>query len=772
MCMVRPLLLAALTGLIGLSACSETRFERPARSVLEDSQVVSTDTITPYADFSGQSGSLLLGEGWGRREGDGQPSDWGSFSWVIGQEAAIHFPLDRTERMDFFARAIAFPNNIFFDTYQTRLPRNHRPQTVTVLIDGQEVATSRIQRDWASFRVPLPEGKLKKGFQRLVLRFADAIQPNAVSNAPDGRRLAAAFSLIAIVPRELSRPGEALKEQTAASEANRIRIGKTRTWDLPLPKGARAELKLGSVVGDCSGCTLSIDLAVSPNTRRLLWEGKPREAGGLTLTFEIPHDRTTLLRMRLVNPAGASSAWEDQFVRVERPNDFLKLRYPDTPNNAAKPSVFLYMVDTLRADALSPYGGDPAVTPRLTEFAQDAVTYETARAPSSWTLPSIASLLTGTYAFRHKAMRGDVKFSEGRTPSLARILGEHGYTSVAVSQSVIASARFGFGDSFDDFFLNDHLNSYGLRSQRIRRFLIQWLLDRGTDDRPFMAYVHTVGPHAPYAPYGEFRRFAEEHPGSLSREEYLPAKFMAKGHGRDAQELAHLRALYQGEVMYSDENFGKFIELLKYLGLYEDSVIIFVSDHGEEFGEHGGFDHGRTLYEELLRVPLMVKFPGSRWAGERVDLPVSLVDVVPMILDYLDLPSSGLTVDGQPVPPVASSEDLLASRIGLAELVNRGPAEHKGPVSYRAFIQGAQKCIQSLSGKDQFQQTIPEWQAFDLSVDPGEQDPLDGRSAASACEPMLQRWGETIANRGSAKGEQERTSPESLEKLRSLGYIQ
>ena len=102
-----------------------------------------------------------------------------------------------------------------------------------------------------------------------------------------------------------------------------------------------------------------------------------------------------------------------------------------------------------------------------------------------------------------------------------------------------------------------------------------------------------------------------------------------------SRELAHLRARYDDEVASTDREFGRFLDLLRFLDLYDSSLIVLLSDHGEELGDHGGFGHGRTLYEEVLHVPLIIKFPGSRWAGRTVDQPVSTLDMVPTLLEVL-----------------------------------------------------------------------------------------------------------------------------------------
>ena len=140
-------------------------------------------------------------------------------------------------------------------------------------------------------------------------------------------------------------------------------------------------------------------------------------------------------------------------------------------------------------------------------------------------------------------------------------------------------------------------------------------------------------PHSRYLPGRRDRVFADEHPGTLRRRSTILIPLSTPDWGRIRDDVAHLRALYDGEVQAADRQFGRFVEQLKFFDLYDESLIILVGDHGEEFGEHGGFDHRRTLYEELLRVPLIVKFPRSWELSGRIATPVSTLDLAPTILE-------------------------------------------------------------------------------------------------------------------------------------------
>jgi arylsulfatase A-like enzyme len=208
--------------------------------------------------------------------------------------------------------------------------------------------------------------------------------------------------------------------------------------------------------------------------------------------------------------------------------------------------------------------------------------------------------------------------------------------------------------------------------------------------------------------------------------------------------------------------------MLKRLGMYEESLIILVSDHGEEFAEHKGFEHGRTLYEELVQVPLIIKYPDREMSGKSEPIHVSLTDVLPTILDVAGIDGSNLVLDGRSL----RDPQLPRRRLLYAELASDPPAPSLSSVSYRAIAFDDLKCIETLTGFNQFGEPIPRLQTFDLSRDPGEQSPLPASDArARQCQTLLER---VIArqSRGPSSVPKPSIGEEERRKLRALGYIQ
>ncbi len=330
------------------------------------------------------------------------------------------------------------------------------------------------------------------------------------------------------------------------------------------------------------------------------------------------------------------------------------------------PLVIVYLVDTLRADHTSPYGYARDTTPELTAFAQDAVLFEQAIAQASWTRPSVASLFTSLPPGRHRAVQLRDPL-DGQHVTLAEMLSAKGFaTTAAIANSVIYSQGGGFEQGFD-LFRGLHGQGGG-PSKLVEAAVVVDEALRQLDARrglPTFLYVHTMDPHVPYAPPAPFDTRYEPH----ATEQYpaLDPRYDFK----EALDRERFVARYDGDVAYGDQEFGRFVRELKRRGLYDQALFVFLADHGEEFQDHGGWLHGRSVFDELVRIPLLLKLPGQAHAGQRVPEQVQIVDVLPTILQSLGLPV--------PQPPAIAGRPLQAALAGgaperpaLSEISHRG----------------------------------------------------------------------------------------------------
>jgi arylsulfatase len=304
----------------------------------------------------------------------------------------------------------------------------------------------------------------------------------------------------------------------------------------------------------------------------------------------------------------------------------------DASRPAPARNLIVYLVDTVRADHLGCYGYRLPTSPALDAFALEAVLFENAYAQSSWTKPAVASIFTGLRPWRHGANQRRQRLAD-EAVTLAEILAAAGYRTAGFITNPNVGGAFGFRQGFERY----HAEREEQSGESVRRAAFDWLEARGEDARPFFLYLHTVEPHSPYRDAldraGEFgARLADPQIG-------LRRHLRALGDGslRAAPEtVSELVALYDAEVAAADTSFGALLDELGRRGLADETIIVFVSDHGEEFADHGGFEHSRTLYEEVLRVPLIVRAPG--FAPRRVAASAQHVDLLPTLLDLVAVP--------------------------------------------------------------------------------------------------------------------------------------
>lgn len=327
------------------------------------------------------------------------------------------------------------------------------------------------------------------------------------------------------------------------------------------------------------------------------------------------------------------------------------------------PNVLIYLVDTLRADHLSLYGYERETSPRLEEFARDAVVCDTAYSPTSWTRPAIGSLLSGLNPRQHGAEARSSRL-DPRVPLLGDFLRPAGYESVAFSTNPNVLPEWGFDRGFEHFYDVDPL-SFKATADEVNRVVFQHL---GTSEHePFLLYVHTLDPHAPHdppAPFDALWRRAEH-------ADDPPEDVATAARARVFDTLA----AYDAEIAFNDQQFGVLIDRLKADGLYDDALIVYTADHGEEFWDHGSVGHGRALYQESVRIPLVVKFPANRNAGARVGSVCSLLDVVPTVLQEARQPlPDGLA--GRPLQELVGSQEPIERPLFL-HLRNTGISEDR-----------------------------------------------------------------------------------------------
>ena len=394
-----------------------------------------------------------------------------------------------------------------------------------------------------------------------------------------------------------------------------------------------------------------------------------------------------------------------------------RLRPPDvsravaTAGRAAPgaPNVLLVSIDTLRADEVGVYGSPHGNTPALDRLAADGVTFEHATSTAPWTLPSMASILTGLYPRHHGAGAiANRRDPLGRAPlaadvpTLAATLRDAGYRTHAIVTNPYLLARSGLSRGFQSY---DNLTFISEAMVSGRGNAAQWLLDhvapqlvagdRGEDvsdaavrwlagadrARPFFLWLHYVDPHGPYGAsagtrHKSFRGEVTFGAGAVALDlgstSPDPVRLRSGEIRLGDDDKRRVRALYDDEIAEVDRQVGRVLDALAEQGLADNTLVVCVSDHGEEFWDHGGVEHGHTLYDELLHVPWLMRWPSRLPAGRRVRTVVSTIDVAPTVQELIGLPTSA-ALDG-----VSGGRRRARRRRGRACRPQREPAVRRG----------------------------------------------------------------------------------------------
>ena len=467
---------------------------------------------------------------------------------------------------------------------------------------------------------------------------------------------------------------------------------------------------------------------------------------------------------------------------------------------ASRPrGVILIQADTLRRDHLDAYGYARETAPNLRKLASEGVLFNNYTVQATWTKVSTTSLMTSLYPSSH----GVADFHD-RLPAAAHTLAESyraaGYATVSLASVLFTGQFTNLHQGFEELHEDGSVSTPG-SSKTAREYVdrLQGWLERHRDE-PFFAFLHVFDPHDPYEPSRpydtlwadpsrkeeherqakEVRKFIKEPLRQLfgmpSRDELIEAKFDPEAY------VAHDRAWYDGSIRAMDVEIARLVQTLRRLGLDEDTLIVFLSDHGEEFHEHGRMFHGQSVYGELSRVPLFMRWPAGLPKGKVVDELVQSVDVMPTLLEAsgLALPEG---IQGQTLMPLyaatgngnGSNGNGWRARPAITEKARTSPAAVGAPPpndteSY-AITDGQWKLIHNTLRP----RGGPEFELYDFV-----EDPLDRTDVAAQHPEVVARlakaldgWKQmAVAARLKPDAEGVKNlSPEQLQRLRSLGYI-
>lgn len=406
-----------------------------------------------------------------------------------------------------------------------------------------------------------------------------------------------------------------------------------------------------------------------------------------------------------------------------------------------KANIILIGIDSLRPDHTTMFGYKRTTTPHLQEFAEQACVFKRCHSVAPWTLPSFMSMLTGLYpsvsGFINKWTPVDAKHMvesrlKDEVTTLPQVLVGQGYEAAAFTGDAGVSSRYGFGRAMSTYLDDLH---FGAMDHSMPACL-EWLKSR-PQDKPFFLFLHGYDCHGQFDPPGGYkRRFVDKYEGRLKGGKVEQGRFREaslrvalnpenrgepKVVGMDAKDAEFYRALYDEKIYDVDERVNNFLEQLKSMGLYDKSIVIIVSDHGEEFLDHGGIDHGQSLYQELTHVLLMIHFPGQKQGAAFYDL-VNVFDALPTALEAAQVQ----------IPHAINAHSLVP-------IMRGGQIERPylfAESDYRLFVH--KRSVRNERYKFIYNLVSGKRELYDLPADPHEQSNLVDREPRLAYE-MEQR---------------------------------
>jgi arylsulfatase A-like enzyme len=450
------------------------------------------------------------------------------------------------------------------------------------------------------------------------------------------------------------------------------------------------------------------------------------------------------------------------------------------PAPPPRPNVVLIVLDTTRADILSVYGYPKPTSPSLSLVASEGILFHQAMTTDFWTLPAHASLLTGEYPAVHQATTETNALSEEAT-TLAEYLQAAGYkTRAYVSNPWIGSER-GFGQGFDTYIetwksLPTIHNAYAMDSAGIEGAQV-WINEQNERGEDFFLFLNLNSAHMPYSPDALTLVEVSPTPRPTDRTRKLRAikgmwAYLGGEYSLTAEDFEILQDLYAAEVAMVDKLVGRMVEFLRELDILDNTLLIITSDHGENLGEHGMVDHLLSMYETTIRVPLIMRLPSSFSAGSESEELVSLIDIVPTVLDICGLASQ--------YPDIATRSLLSPNRSPHEFVIAENERPLNGinlmrdnfPDFDTTSIDHRMKMLRTLRHKliwyDDGHSEV-----YDLQVDPSELDNLSLRDPElrDRLLAQLKAW-ESDQKAYSPTTPIDISDPETRDQLRALGYIE
>lgn len=591
-----------------------------------------------------------------------------------------------------------------------------------------------------------------------------------------------AISSIRVAPRKPTFPGPAGKLYFGKNEEYRNVLythpGSTLTFDVAAPREGRLHFGMGIVAA--GPVTFRIQSGGKDLFTKTVATAEDWDDGDVDLAPFAGRSLKLVLRTDSTRP-DAVGLWANPLVTTRAPK--------------SRPNVLIYMIDTMRADHSSLYGYRRDTTPFLKKLGASGVVFDDCQSQAPWTKPSIASLLTSLYSYTHGIVNDYDTIPKGAA-TLAEQLRAAGYVTADITASPWAGKITGLQRGFDyamEFPVIQRLRNgaadRGTDSAAVNKAVFPWL--ESHRDEPFFLYVHTTDPHAPYRPPAGFEeKFAN--PAETPEFNRVYAALREKGQygggtvvsregcrkeGVDPDRFIR-RAIdrYDDEILFNDHSLELLVAKLKQLGVLDNTLLVVLSDHGEEFWEHGWTAHGQSLYQELTHSVFLMWNPKLLPQPRRVAEPVQLIDVMPTVLDLVGIKAPEL-IEGQSLAGLARGRPfhrrapVMTSRYAHPHAKPNGFVP-ENRINTFAAVDADWKLIYREKGKEVGLNRV---ELYDRRTDRAETKNV-AEAHPREVERMMTELGKWLEAQKRiravlGKGSRSMLDQQTLEQLRSLGYL-
>lgn len=642
----------------------------------------------------------------------------------------------------------------------------------SLYVNNEPVEKVDITRvDWTTYEAKIPAEMVRAGVNYMLLRWQ--------STTPAmGEDVAAAVDYIEILPAATAGKTELPRQASVLGEATRgtgkvpalmLAPGTTLSYWLDVPEGQKPLLGMSAgpatpTEGAASERTLTVRAVDDDgdSTELLKQELSGGDASALSADLSPLAGKVVRLDVSVAGTGDAKLALAEAGIYLAP-----TAKPAETRPKAPAKNVIVVMVDTLRADHVAAYGKTDTRAPALDAFAKAGVVFERFSAVEDWTKPSCATMLTGLYPVTHQTETDGAKLPDN-VPMVTEEMQKLGIKTGGFVANGYVSGKFGFEKGWDSY-TNYIRENKRTEAENVFRDAHAWIQKRKQAGERFYAYVQTIDPHVPYDPPEELISLYDKEYGGTIRprntaqllEDIKKGKFKPT-----AEDKERVHALYQGEITYHDKWFDDFLKKLDKQGLLEETLIVVVSDHGEEFWDHGSVGHGHQIHQELIHVPYIMHWKGTLEAGKRIAENHDHTCLVPTLFDAMDLKAPAY-LEGQSVLGVAMGGHLPGPKAGFS--THQGDREAVWSGRHKLLMRGpASTHLYDLEADPHCQKNLEDTRPITLTY---MRSLLGQFQGATSKRDWRDRASDAAVATVKTKAEQVQLDDETSDQLKALGYF-